>query len=63
MYSYKLVRYRDAGMPTYTYFWISDKTCSVSQEQLINSPEQICSPYFESEEEAHAWMNVSSRDE
>ncbi len=35
----KLIRYRDAGMNTYTYFW-------------KNSDDRIVSPYFNSEDEA-----------
>lgn len=38
-----LVKYRDAGMHTYTYFWAD-----------INN--KIVSPYFNSEEEAYAWI-------
>ena len=38
----KLVKYRDAGMNTYTYFWVNDKgRCS--------------SPFFDSEKEAKDW--------
>lgn len=38
----KLVKYRDAGMHTYTYFWSHDN--------------KVVSPYFNSDEEAHEWM-------
>lgn len=38
----KLIKYRDAGMHTHTWFW-------------INLDEAICSPYFDSEEEAKEW--------
>ena len=37
-----LVKYRDAGMQTYTYFW-------------KNENNQIVSPFFDSEAEAMAW--------
>lgn len=39
----KLVKYRDAGMHTYTYFY-------------INEQEKVASPYFDSEEEATKWL-------
>jgi hypothetical protein len=38
----KLVKYRDAGMSTYTYFW-------------TDSGSRVISPYFDSEEDAKAW--------
>jgi hypothetical protein len=37
-----LVKYRDAGMQTYTYFW-------------KNENNQMVSPFFDSEAEAMAW--------
>lgn len=37
-----LVKYRDAGMQTYTYFW-------------KNENDQISSPFFDSEADALAW--------
>ena len=40
----ELIKYRDAGMPTYTYFWAIDK--------------RVVSPYFDSEEQAIDWMDV-----
>lgn len=49
LFSYDLMSYRDAGMPTYTYFW-------------INSNKSIVSPYFDTEEEAHKWMDVKPRE-
>jgi hypothetical protein len=48
VFSYDLVRYRDAGMPTYTYFW-------------VGSDKRIASPYFNSEEEAHKWIDIKPR--
>jgi len=42
--SITLVKYRDAGMQTYTYFW-------------KNENEQIVSPFFNSETEAMDWTN------
>lgn len=39
----KLIKYRDAGMHTYTYFWINDK-------------DKVISPYFDSEEQANEWI-------
>lgn len=39
----KLIQYRDAGLSTYTYFWTKD--------------DKIFSPYFNSEQEAHEWIN------
>lgn len=38
----KLIKYRDAGMHTYTYFWVDDN-------------ERMCSPFFNSEAEAIEW--------
>jgi hypothetical protein len=40
----KLIKYRDIGMQTYTYFW-------------KNENDQISSPFFGSETEAMAWTN------
>ena len=38
-----LVKYRDAGMNSYTYFW-------------KNEQERVASPFFDSEKEAYAWI-------
>lgn len=38
----ELIKYRDAGMQTYTYFW-------------KNENNNVVSPYFDSEAEAMAW--------
>jgi hypothetical protein len=38
-----LVKYRDAGMNSYTYFW-------------KNEQERVTSPFFDSEKEAYAWI-------
>jgi hypothetical protein len=40
----KLIKYRDIGMQTHTYFW-------------KNENDQIASPFFDSEAEAMAWTN------
>ena len=40
----ELIKYRDAGMQTYTYFWKNDNN-------------QLSSPFFNSEAEAMAWTN------
>lgn len=40
--NYQLIKYRDAGMNTYTYFWTNEK--------------KTISPYFDSEQEAHEWL-------
>jgi hypothetical protein len=45
---YKLIKYRDAGMPTYTYFW-------------INENERVVGPYFEDEEAAHNWLRGTTK--
>jgi hypothetical protein len=37
----QLIKYRDAGMATYTYFWTIDK--------------RVVSPYFDSEQQAKEW--------
>jgi hypothetical protein len=39
----KLIKYRDQGMMTYTYFW-------------VDAQERIISPFFDSEKEAKAWV-------
>jgi hypothetical protein len=39
----ELIKYRDAGLPTYTYFWISKDN-------------RVLSPYFNSAEEAERWL-------
>jgi hypothetical protein len=39
----KLLKYRDAGMHTYTFFYINDE-------------ERIASPYFDSQESAEKWL-------
>ena len=39
---YKLVKYRDIGMHTYTYFWVDPRGSVVSS-------------YYNSEEEAKKW--------
>lgn len=39
----RLVKYRDAGMNTYTYFW-------------VNEEERLSSPFFDSEKDAHDWL-------
>jgi hypothetical protein len=39
----KLIKYRDAMLPTYTYFYVNDN-------------EKVCSPYFDSQEEAEKWL-------
>ena len=38
----ELIKYRDAGMSTYTYFWVNENQNTVS-------------PFFDSEAEALAW--------
>ena len=40
----ELIKYRDAGMQTHTYFW-------------KNENDQMVSPFFDSEAEAMAWTN------
>ena len=39
----RLIKYRDAGLHTYTYFW-------------VDSRDKVCSPYFDSESQAKEWM-------
>jgi hypothetical protein len=41
----KLIKYRDAGMSTYTYFW-------------SGTGSKVVSPYFDSEKEATDWMDL-----
>lgn len=40
----KLIKYRDAGMSTYTYFWVDSK-------------ERCASPFFNTEAAAMEWLN------
>ena len=40
---YTLVKYRDTGMHTHTYFW-------------KNEHERMVSPFFDSEKEAYDWI-------
>ena len=40
----ELIKYRDAGMNTYTYFWSINK--------------KVVSPYFDTETEATDWMEL-----
>lgn len=42
---YTMVKYRDSGMNTYTYFW-------------KNSQERMVSPFFDSEAEAYQWIKT-----
>jgi hypothetical protein len=42
----QLIKYRDAGMATYTYFWTINK--------------KVVSPYFDSEQQAKEWTNENS---
>lgn len=39
----KLIKYRDAGMSTYTYFWVNDQ-------------DRTASPFFDTEQQAQAWL-------
>lgn len=40
----ELVKYRDWGMTTHTYFWVSKEN-------------KVISPYFDTEEEAREWLD------
>jgi len=40
----ELIKYRDAGMSTYTYFW-------------KDQHQRVCSPYFNSADEAMDWTH------
>jgi hypothetical protein len=40
----QLIKYRDWGTSTYTYFW-------------VNKNDQVLSPYFESQHQAETWLN------
>ena len=42
----QLVKYRDAGLPTFTYFW-------------VDSNHRVMSPYFNSSEEANTWFETT----
>jgi len=42
----ELIKYRDTGMNTYTYFWTIDK--------------RVVSPYFDSENDAREWLRLRS---
>ena len=39
----ELIKYRDAGMASYTWFWVNEKG-------------HIVSPFFDSEQEANSWL-------
>ena len=41
----QLIRYRDAEMTTYTWFYVDDRTRA------------MVSPFFDTEEQAQAWFN------
>ena len=43
----ELIKYRDIGMNTYTYFWTKDK--------------KIISPFFNDEKSAKDWLNGLSK--
>ena len=43
---YELVKHRDAGMHTFTYFWVD-----------TDNDRKVVSPYFDTLEEAEAWGN------
>jgi hypothetical protein len=40
----RLIKYRDAGMHTYTYFWVGDSN-------------RVISPFFDSDIKATKWYN------
>jgi hypothetical protein len=40
----KLIKYRDAGMSTYTYFW-------------KNEEDKLSSPFFDTDTEAMSWLS------
>jgi hypothetical protein len=42
----RLIKYRDAGMHTYTYFWVKEEGSGV------------LSPYFNTEKEAEDWLEL-----
>lgn len=44
----ELIKYRDAGMNTYTYFW-------------VNTRKSVVSPYFNSEKEAFDWLEQKDK--
>jgi len=41
----ELIKYRDAGMATYTYFW-------------VDQHQRVCSQYFNSVDEAMEWSKT-----
>jgi len=43
---YDLIKYRDMGMNSYTWFW-------------INENDHVVSPYFDNEEDAYEWVNIT----
>lgn len=58
MGDYILLRLRDPGLPTYTYFWVKD-------DQIRNKTDysslKIISPYFNSKEDAMIWADNNPR--
>jgi len=48
---YELIKYRDAGMHTYTFFWVDEQ-------------KRHFGPFFNTEEQAKDWMeNETARNE
>lgn len=46
----ELVKYRDAGLPTFTYFWVDQN-------------KRVVGPYFNSQQEALDWLAQNSSGE
>ena len=44
--TYTLIKYRDAGLHSYTWFW-------------VNENNNVVSPYFDNEEDANKWANIT----
>jgi hypothetical protein len=45
----RLIQYRDAGLHTYTYFWVSED-------------DRVISPYFDTAQQAEKWIGDQAKD-
>ena len=49
MMKIELIKYRDAGLPTYTWFWVSENR-------------RVISPYFDTQEDALSWEGLKDNE-
>ena len=48
---YDLIKYRDIGMSTYTYFYVN-----------VNKNNSVASPFFDNINKATSWLKEQSKD-